>query len=380
MKNILKKGGFLFILLCIALIINNRMGYITIIGLFLISVCWKIITTKTRLESDWIVLIFYCLSYIIISAINGFNYSPGTLLLLLVAPPLFYYYGKTIPSFCNNERELILVWLIILFCYAIDTIIVGIDSMVVTGERFNTERNLMFYEGQDTSATQIGLALNVCMIGMPMALIISDKWLKIPYTLLTILSLLVVTYLLNRTGLVIFMLCLACILFFKTIHSKTYTIISILLILGVILFLQFSDFADSELYQLYDERNKTEGLEARSDRWIQHIENLLIYPFGWAKNGSIYYIHNMWLDIARVSGILPFILLCWLTIKYAIKAVRDVIRYKTECSYLMLSLNICFFLSCFVEPIYGGTHFMLYCLLWGSQSAWNKKYKLISRY
>lgn len=369
MKNILKKGGFLFILLCIALIINNRIGYITIIGLFLVPVCWKIITSKTRLEGDGIVLILYCLFYIIISAINGFNYSPGSLLLFLVAPPLFYYYGKTIPSFCNNERDFLLVWLIILFCYVIDTFIVGIDSMIVSGERFTTERDLMFYEGQETSATQVGLALNVCMIGIPIALIIRDKWLKIPYALLTILSLLVVTYLLNRTGLVIFVLCLVSILFFKTINSKTYTIISILLILGVILFLQFSDFADSELYQLYDERNKTEGLEARSDRWIQHIENLLIYPLGWAKNGNIYYIHNMWLDIARVSGILPFILLCWLTIKYAINAVRDVVRYKTECSYLLLGLNICFFLSCFVEPVYGGTHFMLYCLLWGCQAS-----------
>lgn len=375
MKNVIRKGGWLFVLLCVALIMNNRFGYITIIGLFSILVVISIFFRKTTLDKTGLAIAIYCVTYIIFSTFNGFDYSLSTLILYLIAPPIFYYYGTRISDFCDTERDLSWVWFIILLCYAIDVFITGVSNIAETGELIAMSRSLSFYEGQEVGATNLGLPLNIGVVGVSMAIFCSERKLKVSYFLLAFFSTLIVVHLLNRTGLVVLVLCLLGVVGIKSLKSGKFLVLTILLVLLVLSILGATEILNSEVVTLYAERNKVEGLEGRSDRWVEHFGNLLFKPLGWAENGEIYHIHNMWLDIARVSGFLPFCILLVLAVSFFWKSIKSVLKYDYESSYLILELNICFFASCFVEPIYGGTHFMLYCMLWGCQSAWYKKYR-----
>lgn len=379
MRNIIKKGGFLFVLLCVALIMNNRFGYITMIGLFSIMVVASIVLRKPALDKIGLVVAIYCVLYIILSAFNGFNYSLSTLVLYLVAPPIFYYYGMRISDFCDTERDLSCVWFIIILCYALDVIITGVSNIVTTGEMFALNRSFSFYEGKEVGATNLGLPLDIGVVGVSMAILCSDRKMKVLYFILAFFSALIVIHLLNRTGLVVLFLCLVGLVCIKSIKSGKFLMLAVLFVLLVLSILGTTEILNSEVVSLYTERNEMEGLEGRSDRWVNNFSNLLLKPFGWAEDGETYYIHNMWLDIARVSGFLPFCILFVLSVSFFWKAIKSALKYDSESSYLILGLNICFFASCFVEPIYGGTHFMLYCLLWGCQSAWYKKYRQIYR-
>ena len=374
MKNIIKQGGWLFLLLCIALIMNNRLGYITMIGMFIVLALANGFMSKTKMDSKGWFLLVYCVFYIILSALNGFNYPLSTLVLYLFAPPVFYYYGTKISSFCDTESDFVNAWFLVVLCYALDVIVTGVNGIIESGSFFCLERQFSFYDGQDVSATMLGLPLNIGVVGLPMFFLCSKKQTKISYLLLAIFSTLIISYLLNRTGLVILCLCTFFLVAIKSLKDTKF-LISIIVLAGIIsgVLLASSDIFNSDLFSLYAERNAEEGLVARSDRWLEHISNLIIHPLGWAENGKVYYIHNMWLDIARVSGILPFGILLSLSVSSFWKAFRCVLKYRTESAYLIFGLNTCFFLSCFVEPIYGGTHFMLYCLLWGSQSYWYRR-------
>lgn len=374
MKNIIKKGGWSFVLLCVALVMNHRFGYITMIGIFVLIVIANALQSKMKMDNKGLCILLYCIFYIVLSAINGFTYSLSTLVVCLFAPPIFYCYGKRIVGFCGKEQDILLVWFLIVLCYTIDTIVVGIDSMLTSGEWFASERALSFYEGQVTSATVVGLPLNIGMVGLPLALIMSNKRLKPYYLMLTLCSILVVTYLLTRTGWVILMACLFLLVLIKGLKNKKFLVASVLLfVIGVVILIYSTNVLDSELVNLYSARNEAEGLEVRSDRWIDSVGKLFMHPFGWAEDGEVYYIHNMWLDIARMSGPLPFLLLSGLSVHFLINAFRNALRYNTDTWYLMLGLNLCFFASCFVEPVVGGTHFMLYCMLWGCQSSLDRK-------
>lgn len=360
-------------LLSVALFMNNRFGYITLISCFCFLVLVRSYWFSTRMDRAGWLLVLYCALYVALSGINGFEYTYHTLMLWLIAPPFFYYYGKRITDVCDTERDLLYVWFIILLCYALDVVIVGVNGIASSGSFIADARTLALYEGQDFSATQLGLRLNIGMVGLPIALLVADKRLKLLYTLLTCFSVMIVVYLMNRTGLVILLLCLGAIVVMKSFSDKRFAIVALLAIVAVVGLLYMSDFNDWSVTQMYQARNEQEGLEARSSRWSEHINYLLSHPLGWARYGEVYYVHNMWLDIARISGLLPFVLLVGLTINFFVKAVRDAVKYKMVQDYFILGLNICFFASCFVEPILGGTHFMLYCLLWGCQSSLSRK-------
>jgi hypothetical protein len=377
MKNIIKKGGILLLLLSVALFMNIRLGYITLISCFCFLVFVQSFWSTTKMDrAGWMILLF-CVLYVIFSAINGIDYTLSTLVLWLIAPPIFYYYGKRMTDLCETENDLLYFWFIILLCYALDVAIAGVSDIYSTGSFIANSRSLSVFEEQEFSATQLGLRLNIAMVGLPIAVLVSDKRLKLLYTLLTCLSVLVVIYLMNRTGLVILFLCLSTIVIMRSCYDRRFAIIALLVIFAGVYLLRSSDFYDWTVTQMYKARNEQEGLETRYSRWIEHVGYLFEYPFSWAKRGEVYYVHNMWLDIARISGIIPFLMLVGLTVNFFVKAIKDALKYKMVQHYFILGLTICFFASCFVEPILGGTHFMLYCLLWGCQSSLCKKTLLI---
>lgn len=374
MKNILsyfRQGGILFLILCIALILNHRFGYITIIGSFSILV-FVSVTLKSKTDKGGWVILFYILFYILFSYFSGFTYPLSTLVLYAIAPFIFYQYGGKIVKDYKTENNILIAWLIIAFCYGIDIFYVTIEQIITTGKLIN-ETRIFSFTGEDSrilAATLIGLPMAIGMVGLPMAIIVKNKITKIAFFLLFLLSLIVTFSLLNRTGIVVAILCFIIVIGYRSRKNLRIFISSIFIVSIVFAILFYTNIISIDLISFYEERFDVDArtMGSRSYRWSDAIQNLFIHPFGWA-DGSTYYVHNMWLDVARISGIIPFALLVYMAYDSFMKAFRLIKYYNNSLSYMMLGLNVCFFASCFVEPIYGGTHFMLYCMLWGTETA-----------
>lgn len=366
----LKSGGLLFVLLCVSVLMNHRQGYITLIGIFSILVICSV-TLRNKIDVGSITILYYVITYILFSSLNRFYYSSSTLVLYAIAPFTFYQFGTQIPKLFRSENAILTTWLIIIFCYSLDIFGVTIANIIDRGQITNASRTFSLDEGGMSilSATLVGLPMNIAMVGLPMFILIKNRILKFGYLIVFLLALLTTFSLLNRTGIVVAILCFVVVIGYRSRKNLSILLSATIGIGVIILLLFYFDVINTELLDLYNERNEDlSTMGTRTERWSIAFTNLIKHPFGWAPNGEIYYVHNMWLDIARISGIFPFIILVYMAVDSFRKAY-SLIKYKeTALSYLLLGLNICFFSSCFLEPIYGGTHFMLYCLLWGVEN------------
>lgn len=100
--------------------------------------------------------------------------------------------------------------------------------------------------------------------------------------------------------------------------------------------------------------------------WIG-LKELLLYPLGGRENE--FYRHNMWLDVGRVSGIIPFALI----LSYSISTFLNM--WKIFCNesqeiglrYLVFGLYVGIMLNFLVEPIMEGffDFFLITCVLNG---------------
>ena len=116
---------------------------------------------------------------------------------------------------------------------------------------------------------------------------------------------------------------------------------------------------------------------AQNLRWTYAGDILRLlpkYPFGGVEYD--HYAHNLWVDIAREAGIIPFILY----ILFAISAIKEGIVYYRDNSnkiinkIFILSILITYLLVFFTEPIMDGSpiSFSLFCFALGGVSALNK--------
>ena len=231
--------------------------------------------------------------------------------------------------------------------------------------------------GYSMSATLVGLSLDIGMIGLAMAIIVKNKYMRIVYILLFFFSLLATIHLLNRTAIVVALLCTLTLITYKSLKDIKTLVISVIAILPFFAILIYLGIINDDIISMYNERNvDLSTMGTRTIRWKDSIGNILIYPFGWGSMGREFLIHNMWLDIARIAGIIPFLILAYMTINTFIKTIRLLISHERTISYLLLGLNICFFASCFVEPIYGGTHLNLYFMLMGTVNYLTRKNRI----
>ena len=114
-------------------------------------------------------------------------------------------------------------------------------------------------------------------------------------------------------------------------------------------------------------------------KWGVGLQNIFRFPFGWDVEEPQYgYAHNLWIDIARVSGIIPFVFFLIVTFMSYYKLLKMLMLKDMAITPLILGLHICFFLSLFVEPVIEALplYFYLYLMLWGIQ---NEVYVLLRR-
>lgn len=105
----------------------------------------------------------------------------------------------------------------------------------------------------------------------------------------------------------------------------------------------------------------------RVNQFLKGINNLFQHPFGGQKVQGYY--HNMWLDISRIAGIVPMIIMLiynGITCRDVVYMFRDK-QIDIEIRYMMLSLYIGCLMNFFVEPVLEGltSFFLAFCVMNG---------------
>lgn len=117
------------------------------------------------------------------------------------------------------------------------------------------------------------------------------------------------------------------------------------------------------------------SVQSNSERWVnitRGIKSLYKYPFGGQKN-TMYY-HNLWLDINRVAGLAPMIMMlvfvgCELVHGYKVFVNQNIdsgIRYFVGAVFLAVFINFNF------EPVLEGllNFFLAFCVIAGITDAY----------
>jgi hypothetical protein len=303
---------------------------------------------------------------------NGFMTIPK-LIGLILPMLLFYILGRFLVIRIRKPIHLILLLILLLICYQLEVYTSFLDNYFSGNAPMSDKR--VFYLGGDENrvltATLVGLNISVSMVGLSSFIILKGyPKLRVLCLVLFLMAVFTTTYLLNRTALVISIITTLIVLiyFYRQNKAALIIIISGILIASSIVYKM--GWISSDILVAYEERNfdlNTAG--QRVPMWLNAFKEIFEHPLGWGEvvSSDNYYAHNMWLDIARVTGILPFLSLLWVSIKALMIQLR-LFRIKAD-HFVAVStgLNMCFLLSCFVEPVYGGLHLFLWTMLWGMQ-------------
>jgi len=372
--DLVRQSGILLIMfffVCVSILMPQH-GYFKDVFcacvLLFVGFRWKIDKT-----SGW--LLVFSFTFAMMSYIKGTYGGTTELISYIIAPLAFYRFGLFVAE--RNRSEGIFVTFFI-----ITILLLGINIYIQTyldmrsGYIVSIERRLGT-DGNEImlTATLLGSIVSLGFVGL--SYFISSKspftslkaWL---FLWLSVASFFTVAHLVNRTGIVVLLLSVAAVVLYRIKGNAGKVVLALLAVVGVGYFLLSGDTFTNDILDAYTTREDDSEESALSGggrfyRWIDAIGNLFTHPFGWTAKYA--YVHNLWFDVARVAGAIPFFALLLATIKgnsYALKLFR--IKGHTFIA-LIVALNVCFFFTCFVEPIMEGvsTYVYLYFMLWGFQ-------------
>lgn len=325
--------------------------------------------------SRWIFA--FVVIYSISIVFNGVVYSVFELLGYIFCPLSYYFIGKAIYRRKTTNSEIITFLLLLVAISCVYLYYISIIDIQKVG-LINPMR-MIGTDGKNTSAvaTLLGVIASLGFAGFSYPIVCDKPWKSFRanlFLLLLIFSLLTVIHLINRTGIVVVAV-VGILTTLYSINGRYKKIVPLLLLfVSIYLILSYTGILGNEVLDAYENRNLDEdnaySANGRFNRWVEALTYMLEYPMGWSNQPFSLYCHNLWFDVARMGGILPFIILTILTLKVLSKTIQIIsIRNNKEVGTI-LGFIVCTFLSASVEPIMEGasTYFCTMCLIWGLQS------------
>lgn len=353
-------------------------GYTYVLGFVLIVICYPLLKRQNVLmnfilEPSFWILGTFGLTYVIFGG-NSFDNIQNAFLLPLVAYIIgwcsFEQGGRDSGATQNNIIG-------ITFGFALHA---ALNYLANAG---NTNRGLLidFWSGNYWSATGSGF-LNTMIFSLLVYFIGIEKrrWIKLSFGALTIVCILYMLMLGNRTQLIILIVVAIGVGVLYLLErgnwnslAKTFVGVSLFIVLFVICYrfnvFGLSDMVDkSNLIVRFVEKNEMNKSNfERINQFITGIKNLYQHPFGGQK-AQMYY-HNMWLDISRIAGLIPMVLMLiynCVTIRKTLHLFRDK-QIDIGTRYVIISVYIGCLMNCFVEPVLEGlvSFFLSFCIING---------------
>lgn len=288
----------------------------------------------------------------------------------MICPVTFYMLGQNYTAKVQTKTEYIWLWAVMILCYSLPLAKEIFNSINIIG-LVNSFRT-MGSEGADSlSATLYGLHASIGLSGIAIFFSTQKKiWIqKIIFVFAFVVSLLTVIHLINRTGLVLVAAVIVACLLYSGKMSKGRLILSLAIVSAVAYLLIAINVLDPEITEAYIAREETATYSVmegggRTERWTNALVHLFTSPLGFPNER---YAHNLWLDIARVSGLFAFIPFLIATILNYKRLFRVIKRGEEGVTPLLIGLNVTMFLSSCVEPVIEGyfLYFYLLMFLWG---------------
>lgn len=326
-------------------------------------------------------LFSFSLSYVIILMIQGEVDSGFNLISYLISPVCFYLYGIYVLN--KLRSECLIETFVLLSIASFSTLLyASVLSDIAHNGFINPLRSIKILYVQKASdthfaATFLGLNAGLGLFGLGYSLKNKKSTISIKNVLfisVSVLSLISVIHLVNRTGVFVFVITTALMVLYNA--KKQFAKICIIILSVSVAILLLETFLDGYLASIidaYTKRNEESGAEVSSgsgrfDRWIDALKYIFLYPLGWCQIAKTEYCHNLWLDIARACGFIPFLIFIVQTLSQG-KKLRNQLKLKkhNDLTLMIYGLSIVFFCSSMVEPVIEGfpLFFYLYLFLWG---------------
>lgn len=369
-KLFIKKEYFLLLLLLIFFIPFSKAHYIPfILSAYFITLKNSFIMTV--LDKFGILLVLFSISYSFfysstLGATNSF------ILLYAISPITFYGLGKYISTKYRSYNVYYFLLLFLSLGFSFIPAMSIIYHIIENG--FVGERNIALLTDANNielNGTLLGgyFTMNIAAIGT--IFVQSAKKIENRIKFITlfafIISILCVLRVASRTQLGIALISLLVTISYLMLKQSFKKNIRLFLIIAITLVaIFFSISSDSAIFNILSQRDNSEDqlLEAngRTQLWFESLNNLITKPFGWEMKSDVsQYSHNLWLDVDRVAGIIPFIFLLSLTI-LCINLLFKSLKKSPQNLYFnttTLVLFVGFMAVFFVEPIIDGFYFLL---------------------
>ena len=350
------KLPFLMLMLCGYTLISPTNVY------FAIAFCLLMLPITIKHQFQWdqsaTVLLFWGITYF---GITSLYYTPNSWaneIVYLLGPLSFYICGKLFVSKLRNEKEII--WMIFIICFitSLPLYILTIQD-VLKGELIAYSRR---FEDSEVAlaATLYGLVAAISLSGLGFFITSDDncpRIVKWGFLILFACSLLTTIHLINRTGIVIALTSLIALMLTQSVKKIGKSII-LLIIVSIVVLIYFGSDWLIDSVTAYTYRNDSGyGVDSgggRFDRWTDALGKFLEYPMGWWQNKWTYnaQVHNLWLDIARVSGIIPFILMVMFFVRGLLTQMFLLKKSRTNpVITLIFGIVLSMCLAAAVEPV-----------------------------
>lgn len=373
-KTLFKNNGILLALLILVLLFQMTRLASYIFAIFIIiaaiSKIWK------EVDSNTLFLALFSVSLVLLCPqikLSTFAF------ICLLGPCTFYSLGRTMArKSLLVENQIILLMLLVIVAESLlmwgrvmNNIYTSASLIINVGDY----GRMLSVEGGDViAATLFGLVASMGISGLGIIFGYNNRKQLVPWLffLCFVLSLLTTFYLINRTAIVVGLIALMLVTFYKS-NNNVFHFVLMLALLAIIGYAIFSGgLIDQQVVSAYslrmDEDTVTGG--DRFWRWGDAFVRMFKYPMGWINERTPYnYVHNMWLDVARMGGIIPFVFLLIPTIT-SLRNTYYLFKIKNNnLSVVIISLYTCMFIASFMEPVIEGCvyFFLLFCWLWGME-------------
>lgn len=369
MKKISFENKLILLLFFIVMITSFWVNNIYI--LFVFSVVSIFILYTQKWDKTALYILIFSLLYGLMACFNNAINSIFVKICYFFVPIIFYHFGNLCMKIYTTEKERLLFLLLTITLYLSNLFVNTCKDIAIVG--IVNETRVLLNESNENSwaATLYGLAASIG-IGCISSIFIKskEKLLKFSYIVISLFSLISVIHLINRTGIIV---CIGCIIFSLYItlkNEKSNAFYGILIIVAIIsITISNFDFLGQDVLTAYNERENSDlnisNAGGRTAKWTEAMGLLFTSPLGWKNLG---HAHNLWLDIARVGGLIAFIPFLMATFVYC-KNLLWLIRKKNICSFdlIIITINFSMLLSSCVEPVIEGS-LLFFCMLmmvWG---------------
>ncbi|MEL6919308.1 MAG: hypothetical protein AAFO99_16470, partial [Bacteroidota bacterium] len=316
-KYINEVGVLIILLLVLHLFRAFLMAHIFAYLLFVVCVVLKKQNLYNGLDRDFLFLLLFSVTYTAFNALGdhkGFQF----LVMQIIFPCFFYLLGKVLVVKGMTKKQIVTLLLAIGITYSL-TSLISVWLNIIKGGFGQTSRNIaVFWSGESVLATGMAGSLRYNML-IP-GVIVSfrnqlSKTFIVCLSLIYVLSLLGAFRLGSRTAIAItaltFVFALVSIFIQQSI-LKNLKIVFWLTAITVVIIKFFPLNLDLEFFSVLGQRlqdpyaSSSTSAGGRTELWEDAVSKLFTHPFGWT---SKHYSHNLWLDAAKVSGLIPLVFL-----------------------------------------------------------------------